>query len=494
MNAKLPAFLTSVAALMVTTASPADVPFTPITDFGFGGSVYDINSSGAIVGVLRTGAGLSVPTVWTSASAVPSALPTEGRGGFASAINSSGEVVGRTFAAFGSGGTATVWRNGVRFDLPDLGGGGDARDINEAGVIVGYVYGDGGLLPARWVDDVLEVLPMPAFGEPGDSVWGIAESINSSGVITGNVRVAWDSTGQAGSDSLALRWDNGVVSAAVNQGLETKGVSVDNTGNVLLNGYFGTSSAPAVARANGTFVQLPGLDGVWTLRATAMSRTGVVCGYFLTSDPKSGLPRWKGVAWANGADSTSATTLELPAGMAWAFPWGAGSNGIVIGEVSDGQSGIAIPGYWAVPIVPTTLQSNAVNGSAGQSVVLEAVSTRQAAPNVGSSVSVSINGVQVGQAVTNSAGIARITYTVPGSVQGSQLSVRYTDESGVSTTSVINITPSCAPADLNCDGRVNSADLSILLSQWGGSGAGDINQDGVVNALDIAQLMGSWNP
>jgi hypothetical protein len=494
MNTKLPAFLTSAAALLMTAASHADVPFTPLADFGFGGSVYDINATGAVVGVLRTSAGLSVPTVWTSTSATPTSLPTDGRGGFASAINSSGEVVGQTFAPFGSGGTPTVWRNGIRIELPDLGGGGDARDINEAGVIVGYVYADGGLRPARWVDDVLEVLQMPAFGEPGDSIWGIAESINSSGVITGNVRIAWDSSGQAGSDSLALRWDDGVVSAAVNQGLETKGVSVDNVGNILLNGYFGATSAPAIARTNGSLAVLPNLPGVWTIRATAMSRTGVVCGYFLTSDPKTGLPRWKGVAWANGADTTSATTLELPSGMAWAFPWGAGSNGIVIGEVSDGQSGLAIPGYWAVPVAPITLQSNAVSGAAGQAVMLEAVSTRQSSPNIGSSVSVSIGGVLVGQAVTNAAGVARIAYTIPGSVQGSQLSVRYTDESGVSTTSVINITPNCGPADLNCDGRVNSADLGILLGQWGGSGTGDLNQDGVVNAQDLAQLMVRWNP
>jgi hypothetical protein len=107
-----------------------------------------------------------------------------------------------------------------------------------------------------------------------------------------------------------------------------------------------------------------------------MSRTGVVCGYFLTSDPTTGLPRWKGVAWANGANTTSATVLELPSGMAWAFPWGAGSNGVVIGEISDGQSGLSIPGYWAVPVTPTMLQSPAVSGAAEQPVVLEAVSTR----------------------------------------------------------------------------------------------------------------------
>jgi nitrate/TMAO reductase-like tetraheme cytochrome c subunit len=49
------------------------------------------------------------------------------------------------------------------------------------------------------------------------------------------------------------------------------------------------------------------------------------------------------------------------------------------------------------------------------------------------------------------------------------------------------------PADLNGDGTVNAADLSILLSNWGGSGAGDINGDGNVNAADLSILLSSWS-
>ena len=49
------------------------------------------------------------------------------------------------------------------------------------------------------------------------------------------------------------------------------------------------------------------------------------------------------------------------------------------------------------------------------------------------------------------------------------------------------------PADLNGDGAVNAADLSILLSNWGGKGAGDINGDGAVNAADLSILLSSWS-
>jgi hypothetical protein len=46
--------------------------------------------------------------------------------------------------------------------------------------------------------------------------------------------------------------------------------------------------------------------------------------------------------------------------------------------------------------------------------------------------------------------------------------------------------------DLNGDGTVNAADLTILLSQWGGAGNGDLNGDGVVNAADLTIMLSAW--
>ena len=48
------------------------------------------------------------------------------------------------------------------------------------------------------------------------------------------------------------------------------------------------------------------------------------------------------------------------------------------------------------------------------------------------------------------------------------------------------------PADLNGDGSVNAADLSILLGAWGTSGVGDIDGDGTVGAADLALLLSAW--
>jgi len=48
------------------------------------------------------------------------------------------------------------------------------------------------------------------------------------------------------------------------------------------------------------------------------------------------------------------------------------------------------------------------------------------------------------------------------------------------------------PEDLNGDEQVNTADLLMLLGNWGGSGDGDINDDGVVNTADLLMLLAAW--
>ena len=49
------------------------------------------------------------------------------------------------------------------------------------------------------------------------------------------------------------------------------------------------------------------------------------------------------------------------------------------------------------------------------------------------------------------------------------------------------------PTDLNCDGSVNAADLSLFLSQWGSTtSSADFNHDGIVNAADLSELLSTW--
>jgi hypothetical protein len=48
------------------------------------------------------------------------------------------------------------------------------------------------------------------------------------------------------------------------------------------------------------------------------------------------------------------------------------------------------------------------------------------------------------------------------------------------------------PADLDNDGFVGAADLSLLLSQWGSAGSADLSGNGTVGAEDLSQLLASW--
>lgn len=55
--------------------------------------------------------------------------------------------------------------------------------------------------------------------------------------------------------------------------------------------------------------------------------------------------------------------------------------------------------------------------------------------------------------------------------------------------------PAPCPADLTCDGLVNSADLAGLLGAWGPVLQGapeDLNGDGFVGSPDLAGLLGAW--
>ena len=47
-------------------------------------------------------------------------------------------------------------------------------------------------------------------------------------------------------------------------------------------------------------------------------------------------------------------------------------------------------------------------------------------------------------------------------------------------------------ADLNRDGRVDGADLGILLKQFGGPGSADLNGDDLVDGLDLGLFLVDW--
>lgn len=477
---------TLVAAVVVATSSSAmaDVPFTPLADFGLGGSPFDVNAAGVIVGGVRVenGPGSFLPVFWPTSTSEPVELPTV-NGGYAVAINSNGDIVGTEFQPGSVYGVAVLWSNGERIELPDLGEGSIAVDINEAGVIAGNVIVSGEYRAARWVDGDLEVLPLPPFDVGGGDLWSVANSINSAGVITGTIQSPF------GTPSAALRWDSEGVSFVQSDGLETKGISVNNQGGVLINGYFdgGSSRAPGIVDVDGTVTVLPIPDALFGGAATAMGRNGIAAGYYYGSGP-AGEFQIKAAAWPNG----EFTPLAMPEGQRFAFPGAVGMNGMVFGAATDGESGISVGGFWQLEIEQGFLQASTVSGARGETVELSATSLRASGANAGYSVTARIDGESIGQAITDAQGVARLPLTIPADFGGSSLVVEFVDETGASIETIVGVARNCVAADLNCDGRVNGQDLTALLASWGQSGAADLNGDGVVGSADLLALLSGW--
>ncbi|MBL9148664.1 MAG: FG-GAP repeat protein [Phycisphaerae bacterium] len=92
-----------------------------------------------------------------------------------------------------------------------------------------------------------------------------------------------------------------------------------------------------------------------------------------------------------------------------------------------------------------------------------------------------------------SGGTSRLTIDV---VEGDCYFIRLGGAGGTSGVGTLTVTQDCAGcvADLNGDTVVNGADLSILLGNWGGAGAGDLNDDNVINGADLSILLGAWGP
>ena len=57
--------------------------------------------------------------------------------------------------------------------------------------------------------------------------------------------------------------------------------------------------------------------------------------------------------------------------------------------------------------------------------------------------------------------------------------------------------PAPCIADIFVDGRVDGADLAVLLTRWGladSSGVGDLDGDGLVGGSDLAVMLSNWGP
>ena len=103
----------------------------------------------------------------------------------------------------------------------------------------------------------------------------------------------------------------------------------------------------------------------------------------------------------------------------------------------------------------------------------------------------------VGPYATGTGGMLRTLAQVPASVNGNTTldAAEYVEVAvcAITIPTSGSATGACCRADLDADGFVGAADLSMLLGAWGtAGGAADLDGDGTVGAADLAALLGTW--
>jgi uncharacterized membrane protein len=190
-----------------TDPAPAALP-------GFACQPADINDLGTVVGVAHLvpgGAGPNHPVVWPSASAAPQVLKgfagTAECGGFATAINQLGEIVGACRAASGVL-HAAYWPDKDAVPIELVGSEESvALGVNELGQIVGGAGSFAGGLPVMWSREGA-IFRRFHIGVPGDVLGPVVKINNTGQAISGNGGYLWSVFVRAAMDLLPGRSAN----------------------------------------------------------------------------------------------------------------------------------------------------------------------------------------------------------------------------------------------------------------------------------------------
>ena len=264
------------------------------------------------------------------------------------------------------------------------------------------------------------------------------------------IMVGYSVGGQYGTGpTVAVRWTTPgglqpLTTPSDIQWSEALGVSSDGT--VAVGWFQRTGQDWRAARwlGAGDFAALWLPDGFTQSQATAVSDDGtVVVGYAWRSGSTEGI-RW----------NIDGTGDWISPGF---VPKGINRDGsVIVGTVYNGQGGITT--RW-------TLASGAVN-------LLNYLASKGANVNGWSSLWYAVDVSADGKVIVGSG-----TYN------------------GQEHTGFVAFAPLECPGDLFVDGRVNGADLGVLLSQWGPVSqptVSDINGDGTVNGADLGLLLANW--
>lgn len=270
-------------ALLWTVRANGSVSKTSLTSLGGGSSQASaINSSGQVVGVSANAAtGFNEAALWSSGTITDLTVQSGNSFYGASAINDAGLVAGST-----ANSQAAVWNGTTVSDLGTLGGSSStANGINNAGQVVGYSYtaGSAGIYHATlWNGTTatdLGTLP----GASGGS--SIANAINNSGQIVGS-SAAVPAHGVFASH--ATLWNGtSAIDLGTLGGNTSSANAINNAGQIVGNSFLAGNTVEHAVLWNGTtatdlnsFLSASRVSAGWVLvTANGINNNGWITGY-----------------------------------------------------------------------------------------------------------------------------------------------------------------------------------------------------------------------
>lgn len=377
--------------------------FTRISATSIGAHANDVNESGMVVGVsFSLFENTKRAIAWDSNNVV---IPLGGNfiESAALAVNDSGVVAGYGYNQDQKS-LPIKWADGQPVELEHLGNGGQVNDINNLGEATGYVIavGEGGFYPAKWsANGTLSLLQEN--GAPA-RLYSQGLSINDAGLLG----VQFDSLQYPYVGQLL---QGSQIIPRFAEGAHLLGVTaINNSGGASGFSYFNSlydGNAAFQWSPEGAVTRLNSLGTQPSARAFCINDAGIVGGYSINGQDVNSY-NTLGTLWINGVP----TAVDQPAGSSVTIQ-GINDSGTAVGVVRTMTEVFAAK--WSVPDPnapnPISLRP-ATTVAPGQTIQIIADVTNLN-PVSNRRVEFRFNDLSLGFKMTDSSGMATMSYTVP---------------------------------------------------------------------------------
>ncbi|MBI5618620.1 MAG: hypothetical protein HY943_20275 [Gammaproteobacteria bacterium] len=322
---KVAPYLTLVLGLSSAAATAQALPIYSFTDLGsLGGgnsAAYALNDAGQVAGQSNTSGGNTHATLWSGSSIIDLAPASGSNLSYATAINSSGQVVG---SILNSG--AVVW-SGASTSLLSLphGTGGAGTGINDSGQVVGL----GSNAAVQWSGGTPVDLPTIGSG------FAAAYAINNAGQIAG--------IGPTSSGAFhAMLWNGGTpTDLGTLGGSSSIAFAINAGGTVAGNSMIAGDEIHAALWIGGSIIDLGEFSGQQT-EAFAINDSNVSVGRAFSGSEAFYHTTDRALLWENGRAFDLNSMLDptaVQAGWVLQYATGINSQGWIVGHAVNALTG-----------------------------------------------------------------------------------------------------------------------------------------------------------